>query len=62
MSDLRRPAAVFWDMDGTLIDTEPKWGEATYALADLLGRSLPPEQRERTVGASFEKTLTIVAE
>lgn len=49
-------------MDGTLIDTEPKWGEATYALADLLGRSLPPEQRERTVGASFEKTLTIVAE
>lgn len=62
MSDLCSPAAVFWDMDGTLIDTEPKWGETTYALADLLGRSLPPEERERTVGASFEKTLSIVGD
>lgn len=62
MSDLRRPAAVFWDMDGTLIDTEPLWGEATYALAEQLGRPLTPEVRERTVGGSFANTLAIVAE
>jgi HAD superfamily hydrolase (TIGR01509 family) len=26
------PAAVLWDMDGTMVDTEPYWIEAEYAL------------------------------
>ncbi|WP_302467792.1 HAD family hydrolase [Corynebacterium stercoris] len=56
------PAAVFWDMDGTLIDTEPLWGQATYELGELLGRPLTPEVRERTVGGSFDNTLRILAE
>ena len=30
-------------MDGTLIDTEPLWGIATYELGELLGRPLTPE-------------------
>ena len=41
--NLSRPAAVFWDMDGTLIDTEPLWGQATYELGELIGRPLTPE-------------------
>ena len=56
------PAAVFWDMDGTLIDTEPLWGQATYELGELLGRPLTPEVRAATVGGSFPNTLRIVVD
>jgi HAD superfamily hydrolase (TIGR01509 family) len=31
------PAAVLWDLDGTLVDTEPSWMAAEYALADRHG-------------------------
>ena len=44
----RLPAAVLWDMDGTLIDTEPLWGKATFELGELLGRPLTPEVRAKT--------------
>lgn len=53
--------AIFWDMDGTLVDSEPLWGTATYELSELLGRRLTPELRETTVGGSFPNTLRICA-
>ena len=43
------PRAVFWDMDGTLVDTEPLWGIATYELSEKLGRRITSEVRARTV-------------
>ena len=33
MSRLELPAAVLWDLDGTLVDTEPTWFAAERALA-----------------------------
>lgn len=33
----RWPAAVLWDMDGTLVDTEPYWIEAEFELAAAYG-------------------------
>ena len=31
------PAAVMWDMDGTLVDTEPYWIDAEYDLVAASG-------------------------
>lgn len=49
-------------MDGTLVDSEPMWGIATYELSERLGNRLTPEQRAQTVGGSLINTLTICAE
>lgn len=53
------PAAVMWDMDGTMVDTEPYWIEAETALAaeagavwthadgiSLVGKALPDAAAE----------------
>lgn len=56
-----RPQAIFWDMDGTLTDSEPLWEEATYYLSERMGRRLTPQLRQHTVGATFETTAGILA-
>lgn len=43
-------AAVLWDMDGTLVDTEPTWGVAEMALAERHGGTWSPEQGLELVG------------
>ena len=48
-------------MDGTLVDTEPLWGIATYDMSERLGRRLTPELRATTVGGSFRNTLEVCA-
>lgn len=44
------PAAVLWDMDGTLVDTEPYWIEAEYALVGEFGGSWTEEHALNLVG------------
>lgn len=55
------PAALLWDMDGTLMDSEPYWAIATFEMSEAVGRRLTPELREETVGGSFENTIGICA-
>ena len=45
-----RPAAVLWDMDGTLVDTEPCWIEAEFALAERYGGTWSREHALNLVG------------
>lgn len=54
--------AILWDMDGTLINTEPLWEQATYELSERLGRRLTPERREATIGCALRDTMAILAD
>ena len=47
---MARAAAVLMDMDGTLVDTEPYWIEAEYALAEQYGGTWSREHALNLVG------------
>ena len=48
-----RPAAVLWDMDGTLIDSEPLWLESELAMLGRYGIELTPEVRNSLIGSGL---------
>jgi len=47
------PAAVLWDMDGTLVDTEPLWHEAEVALTAEVGLEFTAEDHEQMIGMAL---------
>jgi HAD superfamily hydrolase (TIGR01509 family) len=49
-SDLATPAAVLWDMDGTLVDTEPYWIDTEYAMAERYGGTWSEAHAMQLVG------------
>jgi HAD superfamily hydrolase (TIGR01509 family) len=52
----RLPAAVLWDMDGTLVDTEPEWIKAEYELAHEHGGTWSDEHALELVGNDLLET------
>lgn len=46
------PKAVYWDMDGTLIDSEPLHNEALVMVMRGVGITPPPDLHERVLGIS----------
>src|SRR5688500_6314675 len=46
-------AAVLWDFDGTLADTEPLWIAAEYDLISQLGGTWSEEDADQLVGNSL---------
>ena len=44
------PAAVLWDMDGTLVDTEPYWISAEHAIVEEHGGVWSEEYAHQLVG------------
>lgn len=53
-------AAVLWDMDGTLVDSEKLWDVSLAELAVELGGELPGPAREAMVGSDMDRTLAIL--
>ena len=54
------PAAVLFDMDGTLLDSEKVWDVALDDLAHYLGGELSDAARRRMVGSSLARSITIM--
>ncbi len=52
-------SAVLWDMDGTLVDTEPYWMAAETPLVESFGGSWSHEQALGLVGLGLEDSARI---
>ncbi len=55
-----RPAAVLWDMDGTIVDTEPYWIECEYALVAEFGGEWDDEKAHSLVGHDLRDSAAII--
>ncbi|MBD0021391.1 HAD-IA family hydrolase [Gordonia pseudamarae] len=54
------PAAVLWDMDGTLLDSEPIWDIAVEKFTLRHGITMSAALRESTLGNSLPDAITKV--
>ncbi len=57
-----RLSAVLWDMDGTLVDTEPYWMAAETPLIESFGGTWSHEQALGLVGLGLEDSARILQE
>jgi HAD superfamily hydrolase (TIGR01509 family) len=58
--DPTAPAAVLWDMDGTLVDSEKVWTVSLAATARWLGGELSAAAREAMIGSNMVRTLGLM--
>ena len=56
------PAAVLWDMDGTLVDTEPYWFAAEHQLVESFGNTWSEEHAHAVVGFDLLDTAAYIIE
>jgi HAD superfamily hydrolase (TIGR01509 family) len=56
------PAAVLWDMDGTLVDSEKVWSISLAETARWLGGELSRQAREDMIGSNMARTLVLMFE
>lgn len=58
----RRPAAVLFDMDGTLVDSEKVWDIALKELARRAGGELSHAARMAMIGSNMSRTMRLMRE
>ncbi|WP_424186160.1 HAD family hydrolase [Actinokineospora sp. G85] len=59
-SDPALPAAVLWDMDGTLLDSEKLWDIPLREFAERLGFTLSTETRVAMIGSNVPSTMALL--
>lgn len=57
---MTKPAAVLWDMDGTLVDTEPFWIECEHALVAEFGGTWSSADAHSIVGSDLLDGATVL--
>jgi HAD superfamily hydrolase (TIGR01509 family) len=60
VTNQRRLAAVLFDMDGTLVDSEKIWQRALEELAERLGGDLAPAVRSSMVGTTTPEAIAML--
>lgn len=60
MINVKTPAAVLWDLDGTLLDSEKLWDIPLFELTEKLGGQLSAATRQRMVGTNVMVTLRLL--
>jgi HAD superfamily hydrolase (TIGR01509 family) len=58
----QQPAAVLFDMDGTLVDSEKVWDIALHELAANAGGALSEHARLSMIGSSMGRSMRILRE
>jgi HAD superfamily hydrolase (TIGR01509 family) len=58
----RQPAAVVFDMDGLIFDTEALYQEAFQAASTVGGHDLPTEVIQRTIGVPWTRSRVLLLE
>jgi HAD superfamily hydrolase (TIGR01509 family) len=56
------PAAILWDMDGTLVDSEKLWTISLSDTAHWLGGELSQSARDAMIGSNMARTLVMMFE
>ena len=56
------PAAVLWDMDGTIVDTEPYWFESERELVESFGAEWPDHHAKAVVGFDLLRSAAYIKE
>lgn len=59
---MTRPAAVLWDLDGTIVDTEPLWMAAEHELAAQHGATWTDEDGLALVGSELITAAGVIKE
>jgi len=54
------PAAVLWDLDGTLVDSEETWRVVAEGMLADVGLTMSPELGEALIGADMEVAGTLL--
>ncbi len=54
------PAALLWDFDGTLVESEASWQVAEARLASDFGHTLSAEQHARLVGMALRDSVATI--